>query len=59
MIDHFLNSRISANHDEVEGHSANGEILIKVLKLFFRISFQQSKSKKNQDENSVEGKKLS
>ena len=29
MINPLLNSRISTNHDKVEGHSANGEILIK------------------------------
>jgi len=29
IINSFLNSRISANHDKVDGLSANGEILIK------------------------------
>ena len=29
IIHPFLNSRISANHDKVEGLLANGEILIK------------------------------
>ena len=31
IINPFLNSRISANHDKVEGHSAKGEILIKEI----------------------------
>ena len=29
IINQLLNSRISANHDKVEGHTANREILIK------------------------------
>ena len=42
MINPFLNSRISANHDKVEGLLANfnGEILIKrALFLYRKISF--------------------
>ena len=35
MIGHFLNSRISANHDKVEGHWANYEILIKRIETLF------------------------
>ena len=30
-ISPILNSRISGNHDKVERHSANGEILIKEI----------------------------
>ena len=45
MIYPFLNTRISANYDKVDG-----EIIIKVLKLFCRISFfNQSHSKENKD----------
>ena len=29
IITTFLNSRISANHDNMEGHSVNGEFLMK------------------------------
>ena len=29
LINPFLNSRISTEHDKVEGHLANGEIIIK------------------------------
>ena len=39
IIRPFLNSRISARHDKVDGHPANGEILIKGLFLYCRISF--------------------
>ena len=34
----FLNSRTSANHDKVDGLSANGEIFIRGLFLYCRIS---------------------
>ena len=31
IINPFLNLRISANHDKVEGQLANGEVLIKAI----------------------------
>ena len=41
MISPFLNSRISANHEKVDEllANANGEILIKGIVLYCRISF--------------------
>ena len=35
----FLNSKISANHDRVDGLLAKGKILVKGLFLYCRISF--------------------
>ena len=32
LLPSFFNSMISVNHDKVEGHSVNGEILIKGFK---------------------------
>ena len=58
MFDPFLNTRISANHDKEEGHSANGEILIKVLKLFCRISIFHNLTQRKMKMKNVEGKSL-
>ena len=38
IIDPFINSRISANHDNVEGLLANGEIITKwIVSLFYNL----------------------
>ena len=39
----FLNSRISANNDKVEGHLANDEILIRGLKVYHKKSITKIK----------------
>ena len=42
IINPFLNPRISANHDKVEGHSVNNEILLTGIEtLFYNIFFSK------------------
>ena len=41
MINPFLNSGISADQDKLEGHSANGKILIKGIENLLKISFTE------------------
>ena len=36
---------ISVNHDEVDGHTANAEILIEGMKPYYKISFDKISSK--------------
>ena len=38
---------ISANHDKVEGHSVNGEILVKGFRLYYKVSNQRMRRKQN------------